>query len=120
MELIIGHINAQRSQAAAANLELIIKERKLDILCVQEPYVYRNMVRGYSSPNLKLIQPLGGYPWVAAIINSNNIEVLSLPGNDVFPNSYSILGILCYKRLLPVFQAAGNVFGSNQSLATEA
>lgn len=41
MGLKIGQINAQRSKAAAVNLEIIMKERKLDILCVQKPYTYK-------------------------------------------------------------------------------
>lgn len=80
MALIIGQINAQRSQAAASNLELIIKERNLDILCIQEPYSYKNSVRGFSSPGLKTIQSTGGYPWAAAILKKENFEILILPG----------------------------------------
>lgn len=92
MALIIGQINAQRSHVAASNLELIIKERNLDILCIQEPYSYKNVVRGFSSPGLNTTQPVGGYPWVAAVLRRENVEILILPGISEH--------ILCFQILL--------------------
>lgn len=82
MELILGQINAQRSSAAAADLENIFKRKDLDVLCIQEPYNYKNKVRGYTSPGIKILQPTEGYPWVAAVVKSKNIEVLAFPGNN--------------------------------------
>lgn len=82
MELKIGQINAQRAMAAAANLELLIRELHLDILCIQEPYTYKGIVRGYTSHNFSKIQPGVEKPWVAAIIANNKIEVFHLAHFD--------------------------------------
>ena len=57
MGLKVGQINAQRSAAVAANLELLIKEKELDILCIQEPFCYKGKIRGYNSPKLVKIEP---------------------------------------------------------------
>lgn len=78
MGLKIGQINAQRSKAVAVNLEIIMKERKLDILCIQEPYTFKGTVRGYTSPGLRMIQPNKGNVWVAAIIMDQEIEILQI------------------------------------------
>ena len=76
MELKIGQINVQRS-ATAANLELLIKEKGLDILCIQEPFCYKGKVRGYNSPNLIKIEPQNcSYSRVAAIVNEDKVDVL--------------------------------------------
>lgn len=74
MGLKIGQINAQRSRAAAINLELIMKELELDILCIQEPYTYKGRVRGYTTPGMKIIQPDIENPWVAAVIKDQKME----------------------------------------------
>lgn len=79
MELKIGHINAQRSSAAATELEILMQELSLDILCIQEPYNFMNKVRGYNSKNLKIIQPEGKTPWVAAVIKYIKCNILVFP-----------------------------------------
>lgn len=77
MGLRIAQINAQRSAAAAANLELLMSEMKIDILCIQEPFCYKGKVRGYNSPNLTKIEPQNcSYSWVAAVVNNQKVEVL--------------------------------------------
>lgn len=75
MGLRIAQINAQRSRAAAANLELIIKEYDIDILCIQEPYTFKGLVRGYSTQGLSIIQPNRDNTWVAAVIQEKNVEI---------------------------------------------
>lgn len=91
MGLRVGQINAQRSAAAAANLELLIKEKGLDIVCIQEPFCYKGKVRGYNSPNLIKITPQNcGHPWVAAVVNKERVEVLLNVGDE---NEH----ILCFK-----------------------
>lgn len=54
-----------------------MKERKLDILCVQEPYTFKGIVRGYTSPGLRIIQPNKGNAWVAAILDQE-MEILQI------------------------------------------
>lgn len=54
MGLKLAQINAQRSSAASAELELIMRERNIDILCLQEPYIYNGKVRGFTSSNFKI------------------------------------------------------------------
>lgn len=75
MGLKIGQINAQRSRAASVNLELIMKELELDILCLQEPYTYKSKVRGYTSPGMRIIQPGKESPWVAAVVKEQRMEI---------------------------------------------
>lgn len=78
MELKIAQINAQRSAAVAADLNKYMREKNLDILCIQEPYVYRNRVRGYSSPGLKVIQPNTCLPWVAVVVREDGVQTFHL------------------------------------------
>jgi len=75
MGLRITQINAQKSRAAAVNLELIFRECNLDVLCIQEPYTYKRKVRGYTSPGLKIIQPNIENVWVTAVIRDSSVEV---------------------------------------------
>jgi hypothetical protein len=75
MELKIGQINAQRLAAVAANLELIIKEQALDILCIQEPYTNKGMVKGYGTQDLRIIKPSTPNTWVAAVARKENMEI---------------------------------------------
>lgn len=74
----IAQINAQRAMAAAANLEILISELNIDVLCIQEPYVYKNIVRGYSSHNFSILQPGVDNPWVAAVIANEKLEVFHM------------------------------------------
>jgi len=67
MELKLAQINAQRSSVASADLEMIMRERNIDVLCIQEPYAYRDKVRGFTSSNLRVTQPDGDTPWVAIV-----------------------------------------------------
>ena len=56
MVIRIGHINAQRSAAAAANIEILIKERNLDILCLLEPFYFEGkVITGLQHPELNKI-----------------------------------------------------------------
>lgn len=79
MELRIGQINAQRSSAAATELEILIQECNIDILCIQEPYNFMSKVRGYNSKDLKIIQPEGKTPWVAAALKHTKFNILVFP-----------------------------------------
>lgn len=97
MDLKIGHINAQRSRAAAANLELIMGEHGLDVLCIQEPFTYKGKVRGYTSPGFRVIQPSVDNPWVAAVINSGRVEV--------FQNANLESGhVICFQAITEIGQ----------------
>jgi len=75
MGLKIAQINARRSAAVAANMEMLIKECNIDLLCVQKPYSYKSKVRGYTSPGLRVIQPMVHLPWVAAVAMGEHVEV---------------------------------------------
>ena len=94
MVLNVGQINAQRSAAAAANLELLMREQNLDILCLQEPFPYKRKVRGYNSPSLIKIQPQNSEKaWVAAAVNKEKVDVLLNVGNECDH-------IMCFKVLI--------------------
>ena len=83
MVIKIGQINAQRSAAAAVNLEILMKERNLDILCIQEPFCFKGKVRGYNAPNLTKIQPQNcEKPWVAAVVKNDKLDVLTNVGSE--------------------------------------
>lgn len=75
MGLKVAQINAQRSKAAAVNLELIFKKYELDILCIQEPYTYKGKVRGYTTPGLRILQPAKENPWVAVVFREKSMEI---------------------------------------------
>lgn len=75
MGLRIAQINAQRSSAAAADLEIIMREGNIDILCLQEPYLYKGKVRGYTSSGCKVIQPDGTNPWVAVVAVEEKLQI---------------------------------------------
>ena len=94
MALKVGQINAQRSAAAAASLELLMRELNLDILCLQEPFSYKGKVRGYNSPSLIKIQPQNSEKaWVAAAVNTNRVDVLLNMGTECDH-------IMCFKVLI--------------------
>jgi len=82
VNLIIAQINAQRSAAAAADLEILIQERKIDMLCVQEPYAFRGVVRGYTSQGMTIVQPMVDNPWVAIVVTNEQLEVFHLAQYD--------------------------------------
>jgi len=75
MGLKLAQINAQRSFAASAELELIMRDRDIDILCIQEPYAYKGRDRGFTSSNLKITQPDCAAPWVAIISKEEDIQI---------------------------------------------
>ena len=83
MVLRIGKINAQRSAAAAANLEILMSEKNQDILCLQEPFCYNGKVRwSLNSPNLiKIQQQNCEKTWVAAVVKNDKLDVLTNVGN---------------------------------------
>ena len=73
----VRQIKDQRSAATAANLEIIKKDRNLDILCLQEPFCYKGKVRGYNSPDLIKIQPQNcDKAWVAVVVINDKLEAL--------------------------------------------
>jgi len=78
MGLRIAQINAQRSSAAAADLEMIMRKENIDILCLQEPYSYKGKVRGYTSSGYRIVQPDGVNPWVAVIVLEAKLQIFRL------------------------------------------
>lgn len=76
MGLRLAQINAQRSSTASADLEMIIREQSVDVLCIQEPYAYKGKVRGFTSSNLRVTQPDCSTPWVAVVSKEENVQVL--------------------------------------------
>jgi len=82
MNLRIAQINAQRSAAAAANLEKLMCEHSIDILCIQEPYIFKGSVRGYTAQNMTIIQPGVDKPWVAVVVANKRLEIFHLAQYD--------------------------------------
>jgi len=50
----------------------------VDILCIQEPYAYKDKVRGFTSSNLRVTQPDCATPWVAVISKEENTQVFRI------------------------------------------
>lgn len=94
MGIKVAQINAQRSTAVAADLNLIMKRQNIDILCIQEPYTYKGIVRGYKSPEFRTLQPNNVTNiWTAAVVDEAKIEV--------FQNVYQESGhILCFQVII--------------------
>lgn len=103
MFLRIGQINAQRSSAAATELEILMSELELDLLCIQEPYQYKNVVRGYNSSKLRVIQPTGITPWVAAVAVHDKMDVLVHPGNNAHAIYFKIYTQTCNFYLINIY-----------------
>jgi len=82
MDLKIAQINAQRSAAAAANLEKLICEHKVDLLCIQEPYTFKGLVRGFTAQNMTIVQPGVDKPWVAVVVANERLEIFHLAQYD--------------------------------------
>lgn len=85
MELRIGQINAQRCRAVVADINRVMDEEQIDILCVQEPYVYKGRVCGFGARNRRIIVPSFACPWVAVVLSSRfdeDIELFPLSGLD--------------------------------------
>ena len=60
-----------------------MKERNLDILCIQEPFCFKGKVRGYNAPNLAKIQPQNcEKPWVTAVVKNDKVDVLTSVGSE--------------------------------------
>lgn len=78
MVIKMAQINAQRSAAVSMNLELTMREKNLDILCIQEPYVFKGKVRGYTSSGLRVTQPDSDIPWVAIVSAEDKIQIFRL------------------------------------------
>lgn len=78
MAIKIAQINAQRSAAASADLEMLMKHMGVDVLCLQEPYSYKGKVKRYTSTNLRTTQPDGETPWVAIITKEEKVQVFNL------------------------------------------
>lgn len=77
--MIIAQINSQRAAVATASLKFALKEMDIDILCIQEPYTYKNNLKGYAGL-IKLLPEEDA--WVAALINSKKIEIFQLSHLD--------------------------------------
>lgn len=69
MELKIGQINAQRCRAVVADLNKVMVEKRINILCVQEPYV-KGRVCGFDARCRRVITPGLECPWVAIVLPS--------------------------------------------------
>jgi len=82
MGLRIAQINAQKSAAATANLEKLMGERNIDILCIQEPYTCRGAIRGYTAQDMTIIQPGADRPWVAVVVANERLEFFHLAQYD--------------------------------------
>lgn len=78
MELKIAQINAARSAAAAGELRATMRDRGIEVLCIQEPYSVRGKVVGYNSPSVRVIQPNSASPWVAILIAKPEYEILDV------------------------------------------
>lgn len=78
----IAQINAQRSRVVAAELAKIIKDLKIDILCIQELYLYKNDVRGYPSSEMTSFKTTVDNAWVAVVIKNENIEIFHIAHVD--------------------------------------
>ena len=81
MAIRVGQINAHRPAAAVTNLELIAREKGLDILCLQEPFCYKGKVTGcnfqtWQKSDLKTVRIR-----VAAVVNQERVEILLNVGN---------------------------------------
>lgn len=73
MALKLAQINAQRSSAVSADLEMIMREKNIDVLCLQEPYVIKGKVRG--SSNLIITQPDSEKTWITIITREDKFQV---------------------------------------------
>ena len=83
MVLSIEQINAQGSAAAAVNIEMLMQEKGLDILYIQEPFCYKGKVRGYSSPKLTKIQlQICEKSLVAAVVKKDTVDILVSVGEE--------------------------------------
>lgn len=88
MTIRILQINAQRSLKVANELRKITEEKKIDILVLQEPYLYKRQVKGYSSMKDKIVQNYENQDSKAAIIIYNrNIVVTQL---EQFKNEHIV------------------------------
>ncbi|KAK2577757.1 hypothetical protein KPH14_012616 [Odynerus spinipes] len=75
-------INAQRSMAAMADIRKVMQDESLDLLCIQEPYVFKNKVRGITAPLFEIFQPSSVYPWVAIVMNKRRVEAFQISTRD--------------------------------------
>ncbi|CAK9811752.1 Retrovirus-related Pol polyprotein from type-1 retrotransposable element R1 (Fragment) [Anthophora quadrimaculata] len=70
-------------------------EKKIDLLCIQEPYCFKNQVKGYTTPGLIVVQPaMDEYKWVAAVVNNNTIQVLQ----SISEETEHVMCFKIYKR----------------------
>jgi len=83
MGLKLAQINAQRSSVASANLEIIMLERNIDVLYIQEPYAYRGKVRGFTSSNLRVTQSDCDTPWVVIISAEERVLILRISLEEI-------------------------------------
>jgi len=78
----IAHVNAQRSMAAIASIEVLVKDLEIDIVCIQEPYVVKNNIRGFSTSGFTKLRPHLEDLWVVSIIANNEIGIFQLGFSD--------------------------------------
>lgn len=72
MAIKILQINAQRSKSVASEIRRTIETNKIDVLVVQEPYVYRNKVKGYAPITARVVQNQENMDSKSAIIVYND------------------------------------------------
>lgn len=79
MTLRILQVNAQRSLSVTQELRKSVEDNKIDILILQEPYLYEKQVKGYASMSARIVQNYDIMDSKAAIIvYNNNITVTQL------------------------------------------
>lgn len=71
MTIKIVQINAQRSIKVANELRKTVEEKNIDVLILQEPYLYKKQVKGYSPLTAKIVQNNDDKESKAAIIIYN-------------------------------------------------
>lgn len=79
-------INLQRSKHSTAQLVKIIKEKHIDIVLVQEPYVIRGKVCGFSLKYKTIYDDTCDQPKTAIIITNKLLQAIEL---KTFATSYS-------------------------------
>lgn len=78
----IAQINAQRSRVVAAEMAKNIKDLNIDILCIQEPYAYKNDIRGYPTSEMTSFKTTVDNAWVAVVVKNENLEIFHIAHLD--------------------------------------
>ena len=72
-----GQINLQHSRAATANLKKLIEQDNLDIIFLQEPYLYKNRMAGLTKSARNYIST-EDKSRAAILITNNKIDAVKL------------------------------------------